>query len=226
MAARILIVHDQKLRQDQITAALSHAHDITVASDAHEAMNLLKQMEDAHLDRAPLDMIVSCVHIDSSKDISAFDLLKWSRGNPQIAKVPFILLCSEPSSMARSLIDSVRLAGHLLGATAYMIVEKFDAAKFLEEIEFYLPERLRSLNRTEKELEKVAMDATPDGVPEDGHKPPSEAEAIQARKSILDEKTDGDASTDGNSPDGNGHVSDENAARVRRIASDKKTNRK
>jgi CheY-like chemotaxis protein len=187
MAARILLVHDQKARQEEMRDALSRAHQVTIAADASEGVNLLKQFEDAHLDRTPLDMIISCVHIDSESGLTVFDLLKWTKGNPQIQTVPFILICSEPSSMARSLIDSVRLAGNALGATAYLIMEKFDPSRFLEQIEYYLPEELRSLNLSEPELEKVAMDATPDGDPNDGHRPVSEKAAIETRKAVLEQ---------------------------------------
>jgi CheY-like chemotaxis protein len=191
MAARILIVHDEKRRQAEMKEALAHAHTVTLADDAFEAMNLLKQFEDAHLDGVPLDLIVSCVHIDSKEQMTVFDLLKWTKGNPQIRDVPFILICSEPSSMARSLIDSVRLAGHSLGATAYMIMDTFEPEAFLSQIEYYLPERLRSLSKAEHELEKDAMAATPDGRAEDGKYPVSEQEAIEARQVILQEKAAG-----------------------------------
>lgn len=168
---------------------MSGAHDVTVASNACEGMNLLKQMEDVHLDKAPLDMIISCVHIDASQDMTVFDLLKWTKGNPQIQLVPFILICSEPTSMARSLIDSVRLAGHALGATAYIIMEDFDSSAFLAQIEYYLPEELRSLNCTNQDLEKAAMDAAPDGDPSNGHSHVSEAQAKDIRNAIIDEKS-------------------------------------
>lgn len=161
MTARILLVHDKKVQQDQMKGALA-AHEVLLANDAHQAMLSLKQIEDAHLDIVPLDLIVSCVHIESTYDLSVFDLLKWTRGNPQIAQVPFILICSEPSSMARSLYDSVRLAGHSLGASAYMVIDDFDAASFLAQIEYYLPDEKRSLKHTEHDLRERALDAAPD----------------------------------------------------------------
>lgn len=186
MSARVLVIHDQKLRQDQIKSALCGTHDVTIARDAIDGMTLLKQLEDLHLDRPPLDLIISCVHIEHSRDMTVFDLLKWAKGNPQMAKVPFVLICSEPSSMAQSLIDSVRLAGHSLGASGYLIIEKFDPEKFLAQIEYYLPEDLRSLPRSEKELEEVVMDAAPDA--QNSPCQTSEAAATEERKRKLAKK--------------------------------------
>lgn len=183
MTARILIVHDKKDLQDKMNDALSVAHDVRIAGDAHEGMLILKQLENLNLDRPPLDLIISCVHIEAKEDLTVFDLLKWSRGNPQLSKVPFVLICSEPSSMAKSLIDSVRLAGYALGASGYMIMEEFDGESFLAQIEYYLPPELRSLNRSEEELAKKVLEAAPD--PAKTHI--SEEAAAKFRRSIIEE---------------------------------------
>jgi len=165
------------------------SHDVSLANDAQEGMAVLKQFEDLHLNEKPLDLIISCVHIESRGSLTVFDLLKWARGNPQMQEVPFILICSEPSSMAQSLIDSVRLAGHALGATAYMIMEKFDPKEFLNQIEYYLPEELRSLCEPEPVLEESAKEATPDSGKADHPRVSiSEAEAAGIRKRIIEEK--------------------------------------
>lgn len=185
MAAQILIVHDQKAQQEQMKDALSVAHEVSIASDAHEAMIVLKQLENLNLDRPPLDLIVSCVHIEATEDMTVFDLLKWSRGNPQMCKVPFVLICSEPSSMAKSLIDSVRLAGSALGASGYMIMESFDAATFLAQIEYYLPKELRSLSRHEEELVEKVLEAAPDVGQRTDVQPVTESEAVAFRRTII-----------------------------------------
>lgn len=150
MTARILVVHDQKALRERIENILSPFHAVTVCGDIPDAIDTIKALEQVRLSGTLLDLIISAVHVNGDSNLSVFDLLKWSKGNPHVAGVPFVLLDTEPSPLARYLTDSVREAGHALGAAGYKVIHKFDAQEFLTDLEAYLPPELRSTCQTDQ----------------------------------------------------------------------------
>jgi CheY-like chemotaxis protein len=150
MSGRILIVHDQEERRQQMKESLEPMHKVIIREDIATAMTFLREQE-RRLNDTPIDLIISAVHLDSGDELSVFDFLKWSQGNPQLKPVPFILLCSEPSRVARFVKDAVRNAGQALGAAGYIIMDTFDAKSFLCELETYLPEHLRSIAESDSD---------------------------------------------------------------------------
>jgi CheY-like chemotaxis protein len=145
MPAKILLVHDQPELLKQAQDALEPHHAVTTCSGIEEAITQLKELEEAHLNKVPLDLVLCNVHIESSRNtLTVFDLLKWIRGNPQIKDVPFLLVCFKPSEVAHHFMDSIHLAGASLGASGYVAMEQLEPAKFVRLIETYLPAEYRT----------------------------------------------------------------------------------
>ncbi len=143
MSARILVIHDQQFRREQMRDALQPMHYVAVGDGIAHAIELLKTAELQILNASPFDLIVSAVHLDSNDNLSVFDLLKWCRGNKQLRAVPFVLVDIEPSATAKYVIDAVRSASNTLGASAFLIIAQFEAAAFLSALEPYISPELR-----------------------------------------------------------------------------------
>lgn len=125
MTTRILVIHDENRRRNQLRECLEPPHKVDVCGSVQEAMAALKSTERASLTDRPFDLVLSAVHLDSPDDLSVFDLLKWTRRDAQLADLPFVLLDLEPSPHAKQVIDAIRAAGTVLGATDYIIIEQF-----------------------------------------------------------------------------------------------------
>lgn len=144
MNARILVLHDQETRRKQLRDALQPMHRTTAAGSVTEAITLLKSAEFTVLQSPPFDLIISAVHLDCPDHLCVFDLLKWTRKIPLLSNVPFLLVDLEPSRCAKQCIEGVRGASCSLGASGYLIVDRFEPKQFLCEIEHYLPPELRT----------------------------------------------------------------------------------
>lgn len=163
MSARIFIVHDKPLLLKQAKKALEPPHHVTTTTGIDTAITILKEQEEAHLDAAPFELIMCCVHIDSPRNtLTAFDLLKWAKGNPQMKEIPFLLLCFQPGETAQYLMDSVRLAGSSLGASGYAALDHFEDKKFFELAESYLSKEYRTLSDTH-DFEGISERFSPTG---------------------------------------------------------------
>lgn len=166
MNARILVIHDEQRRRDQLQKALEPAHRVTLCSDIKPAMELLSAEELKVLTGSPFDLIISAVHLDSRENLSVFDLLKWAKGNLQIKHVPFVLIDLEPSTKAKYVVDAVRGAASSLGANAFLIIDHFDAEAFLSQVNAYIQPDLRADAANEQngtELLKPPIEAATDG---------------------------------------------------------------
>ena len=54
--------------------------------------------------------------------------------------IPFVCYSAEPVAVGKYLSDGVRTAARALGAARYITMQPFDAAAFLCEIEWLIPE--------------------------------------------------------------------------------------
>jgi CheY-like chemotaxis protein len=143
MTVRILVAHDKSERAEAMERLLEPHHEVTVCGDILQAMDIIKAAEQEHLDQTAFDLIICSVHINGSPSMSAFDLLKWTRGNLQAASVPFVLLDSEQTKLLGYVIDSIRSASNTLGASSYVELKDFETENFFKRMEEHLPAHLR-----------------------------------------------------------------------------------
>jgi CheY-like chemotaxis protein len=97
--ARILFVDDAESVRDAFGSLLrSHGHEVILASDGADAIKLIREGESYDLIISDLDM----------PEVNGLDFLKLMKGNPDTAKVPFILHTGNVSPV---LADICREAG-------------------------------------------------------------------------------------------------------------------
>lgn len=147
--AKILVLQEIKNNSIRLHEALPE-HEIIDFNRATEAMNYLRA--------APVDMIISAVHLDES---NVFDFLQWVKGDPNHRDIPFVFFCAEPTEVARYVSSAIISAARVLGATKYITMQKFDREILRQQVNSILNQFLESptgnlsfkeLQRREKEL--------------------------------------------------------------------------
>jgi CheY-like chemotaxis protein len=81
-------------------------------------------------------MIISDIHLQNGGNV--FDFLRWVKKNPSTCDTPFVMLSSEPTSIARYIEDGLRTSARLLGVTKYITMENFDSDEFCKQIDLLL----------------------------------------------------------------------------------------
>ncbi len=130
MTAKILITMEHEEQRKQLGDCLEAVgHKVTRVDTFHNAMEILRNVD--------FDLIVSDVHLQNGG--SVFDFLRWVKGDPHLAGVPFVCFSAEPPEIGKYLADGVRTAARALGAARYVGMENFDSPTFLHEIEWLIP---------------------------------------------------------------------------------------
>lgn len=129
--ANILVVQDEEQNSVDIKSSLDpDRHQILIAKSVDGAKTLLTA--------ASFDLLICGAHLNSG---TVFDLLKFVKSDPDRRTISFVCLCTRPTSMAKSIDETVRATAMLLGADKYITQEVFDAEQFRTEIESLLLER-------------------------------------------------------------------------------------
>ena len=125
MGLRIVALLEDPIFAKVVTNCLEgEGHHVSVAASFPKAILLLKNQE--------FDLIISDVHLENGGCV--YDFLKWSKDDPNIKAIKFVLLSVEPSPLAKYLSDGVMLTSRKLGATKYISMDKFDGAHLAKEI--------------------------------------------------------------------------------------------
>jgi len=131
MSAKILITMEHPVPRNLIGDCLERVgHTVVKVDTFHNAMEILRKTD--------FDLIISDVHLQNGG--SVFDFLRWVKGDPHMRATPFVCVSAEPPEVGKYLADGVRTAARALGAARYIGMEHFDAADFLHEIEWLIPE--------------------------------------------------------------------------------------
>lgn len=111
MAALILALlerHDNSMKVQ--TCLENGGHTVFLVDNFSAAKELLSVQH--------IDLIISDVHLQNGGDV--FDFLRWVRRAELTSEIPFVLLSSEPTPMAKYLADGVRISARVLGAAKYI----------------------------------------------------------------------------------------------------------
>jgi CheY-like chemotaxis protein len=131
MSANILVTMEHDKERDAIANCLENVgHKVVKLDTFHKAMDSLRKCD--------YDLMVTDVHLQNGG--SVFDFLRWVKGDPHMKNTPFVCFSSDPPLPGNYLSDGVRTAARSLGAARYISMEKFDAAAFMREIEWLIPE--------------------------------------------------------------------------------------
>lgn len=118
----------------KVRACLIEAgHSLRVVDSYAKAIVILNDYQ--------FDLIISDVHLENGGNV--FDFLKWTKSRPLLCQIPFVLLSIEPTARAKYMEDGIRTAARTLGATKYISLAHFDAAKLYSELAELLPEELK-----------------------------------------------------------------------------------
>jgi CheY-like chemotaxis protein len=127
--ANILVVQDVEQIIDDMKLSLgAGAHQLLIARSVDNAITLLNATS--------FDMVISSVCLSNS---SAFDLLKFVKGDAERRSIPFVFFCCNPSELAKSVSETMRSTAMLLGADKFIMQDVFQAEEFRAEIESLLP---------------------------------------------------------------------------------------
>lgn len=129
MSGKILALEESELHQAELRLALeSPGHQLHSTESLYGAMDYLKTYK--------VDIIISDVHLEN---VSAFEFLRGVKAYQPAANIPFLFYCIEPSPLAKSFFETIKVSAQKLGATDVVYLEHFDAAKLCLKIESYLP---------------------------------------------------------------------------------------
>ena len=122
---RILALLEKHDNSDQVKACLEASGYQVFATDTFvNAKSLLSIFN--------FELIISDVHLENGGNV--FDFLRWVKNDKTTAEIPFVLLSSQPTPMAKYLADGVRISARMLGAIKYIEMGTFDADKFQAQI--------------------------------------------------------------------------------------------
>lgn len=126
---RILILDDIE-HVNQLKAACKNAgHSVVPAHTVREAMTFLDGTNHA-------DVIICAAYLE---DENIFQFLKRLRANPQHNDSMFMILSLAPGPTGVKMNHNVEIAGHQLGADAFISMPVFDAVQLIAAIKTLLP---------------------------------------------------------------------------------------
>jgi CheY-like chemotaxis protein len=136
--ARILVLQEIQENVSRVRKSLEPAgHEILPFASKAKAIQFLRK------DR--VDMIISAIHL---VDGNVFDFLLSVKRDPRNATAPFIFFCAEPTVFSKHVSSGVRTAAQVLGASRYIMMERFDSIDFRHQISELLSEsRIVQYNR-------------------------------------------------------------------------------
>jgi CheY-like chemotaxis protein len=115
---------------DQVERATKMAgHEVVPVTTTDEALRFL-HTEDK------VDVIVCQTHLEWD---SVFSFLRKVKAEPLHRDLSFMMLCVNPSDLARSVNAAVNDAADILGASKYLVLEGTDIHRLSKEIDALLP---------------------------------------------------------------------------------------
>ena len=121
MNRKILALLEDPKNLQQVSECLEQSgHCVLKATRFEVAMQILE--------RQPVDLIVSDVHLQNGGDI--FDFLVRVHLSPLLQNVPFVCFSFQPTELAEYLAAGVQTAARILGATSYISMRVFDPNEF------------------------------------------------------------------------------------------------
>lgn len=98
-----------------VSEALGSEFDVTICHSLEEATSQLDENTG----------VIACgVHFDSGR---MFDLLRFAKANPKTQSIPFFILLGDEKGYSQSILDGIRSAAKLLGATEFTNLPMFKA---------------------------------------------------------------------------------------------------
>jgi CheY-like chemotaxis protein len=126
---RIVILDDIKHVNQLKIACKNAGHSVVPAHTVRQAMSFLDTKNHA-------DVIICAAYLE---DEDIFKFLKALRANPVHNKSMFMILALAPGPVGVHLNRTVEIAGHQLGADAFISMPVFDAEVLIAEIKKLLP---------------------------------------------------------------------------------------
>jgi CheY-like chemotaxis protein len=128
--ALVLALHENENNSKRVAESLKlSGHDVVLSKNFSHAIEILKNMH--------VDLIISDVHLENGGNV--FDFLRWARNNPATKNIPFVMLSTEPTRVAKHVEDGVRTSARALGVAMYIAMETFDQEEFRRKIDSLLP---------------------------------------------------------------------------------------
>lgn len=131
----VLILFEGDGRDYASSVLAEHGCDVVSTRTLRESLNWLK--ENRHC-----DLIVAPVHLMND---DVFDFLRWVRGDNWHKEDAFLFFAVSPSDYTKAMQATIKAGAHVLGATAVLMMDFFDQAEFIAEVE-------RLLNKQPREL--------------------------------------------------------------------------
>jgi len=124
MARVVALIENKEMASDLRHCLTECGHEAVLAGSLTDAK--------AALANHP-DLVVSEVHLVNGG--SVFDFLQFSKSQPAMSDIPFVLLSVKPSKVANVLRDSLLFTASHLGAAKYISMEEFDCATLVRELQ-------------------------------------------------------------------------------------------
>lgn len=130
MSYRILALMNEAAHVDALRSECeSRDFELRHMRTIEQAMNWLDTKDH-------MDVIVSDVHLQNE---SVFDFLKRIKSEEAHQWIQFVLVCTNPSELAKFVNSQVQQAAQMLGADKYIMMHDFDPCRLLDELESSLP---------------------------------------------------------------------------------------
>lgn len=127
----------------RILALLKHPEDVTLLKNCLEGVGKETEIVDSleqgkrALSSRVFDLIISDFHLENGVDV--FDFLRWTKSQARLKEIPFLLVSLGPPAIPQHLANEIRTTAQVLGATAYMSMDTFDAVRLRELLLEHLP---------------------------------------------------------------------------------------
>ncbi len=142
--AKILIVEDNADMRDYLKKLLNPYYEVETSKDGLEALTLIRNVSDHNNHGAMYDLVLTDVMMPR---LDGFELLRSLRENPQMPKIPIILLSARTA-------EEFQVEGLKAGADDYL-GKPFSARQLLARVEAHLKlTRMRKVQALNESLEK------------------------------------------------------------------------
>lgn len=174
--AKIVVLQEISSNMKRVQTSLEPVgHTVVGFSSQAEAIDYLRKER--------VDLIISAVHLING---NVFDFLKWSKSYPTNQATPFIFFCAEPTEFAKHVSGGVKCAGELLGASKYIMMDKFDVIQFRSEIARLLLDDSPPASVWQQHMPQEVRRQTQDQREEEWN----ERERLQCEQTLLPRKRD------------------------------------
>lgn len=128
--AQVLVIEQDGRQFEQLKQCfLAKGHKAWRATTVAEALTFLN--------RYGVDLILCTVHLEEG---DVFEFLRTVKSSAKQKHIPFVFYCLDELRRERFATPVITCAGKALGARKYVLLTKFDGARFWDEVEDCIPE--------------------------------------------------------------------------------------